>query len=94
MSRTGNHPHLITQNLHSMGSINFVLQEYTLKTPNHVYWMITRSNKVGVVSGYAHLITSGDQLIDRLLCPFHRFEKYSHLLALVHLPLHIYYGLN
>ena len=39
----------------------------TLKTPHHIYWMTTQSNKVGVVSGYGHLITSGDLLMSQLV---------------------------
>ena len=39
----------------------------TQKTPHHVYWMTTQSDEVGVVSGYAHLITSGDLSINQLV---------------------------
>ena len=65
MSRTGSYPHLITQNLHSMGSILYLKCEkdfidFTSCLLDVGIRMTTQSNKVGVVSGYAHLITSGD----------------------------------
>ena len=56
MSKTGSHSHLITQNLHSMCSILYLkYKEDSL----YVYWISTQSIKVGVVSGYAHVITFG-----------------------------------
>ena len=46
--------------------------------------MTTQSDIVGVVSGYAHLITSViNQLINRLTCTDNRFENYSRFPALV-----------
>ena len=53
-----------------MGSIMYVC---TSRVPEmwkglQVYWMTTQSNKVGVVSGYSHLITQViNQLVNRLL---------------------------
>ena len=47
-----------------MGSIlyskNTLNVERTLKTPHHIYWVTTQSNRTEVFFGYAHLITSFD----------------------------------
>ena len=64
MRITGNHPHLLNQNLHSMGSISYL----KCKKDSMDFMSLlltTKSNKVGVVSSYAHLITSGDELINQ-----------------------------
>ena len=54
-------PHPITPNLHPMGSIFFVLQEYlkcerSLKTPHLGYRITTHCNKVGVGFDYDQLL--------------------------------------
>ena len=60
MSRTGSNPHLIIQNLHSMGSILYVPEIRGLYGLHFASVLITtQSNKVGVVSGYINLITFG-----------------------------------
>ena len=44
--------------------------ERTLEIPHQVYWATIPPNKVGVVSRYAILITSGDESINQSIATY------------------------
>ena len=62
VNRTGSHPHLLTQNLYSMGSILYLKYEKDSMdiTSQLLILMTTQFNKKGVVSDCTHLVTSSD----------------------------------